>query len=81
MWSNLQLDTLRHCSGRVKCSARSAGHASNLVSVVKGRKHTSWIKNGEAGELLVDLKRRGDLLYLTRPQFDLITPHIKLTKP
>eukprot|EP00975_Prorocentrum_lima_P050969 10679130-Prorocentrum_lima.AAC.1 len=46
--------------------------ALDLVSVVDGRRLTLWFKSGDTCELLMDLKRRGDLFYLTRAQFDLI---------
>eukprot|EP00975_Prorocentrum_lima_P049264 10308838-Prorocentrum_lima.AAC.1 len=57
---------------------------------MNGRELTLWSKDGEVCELLVDLKRRGHLFYLTRPQFERIwkamfakrdKPHIKLTEP
>eukprot|EP00975_Prorocentrum_lima_P070475 12932200-Prorocentrum_lima.AAC.1 len=46
--------------------ANKVVQALDLVSVVNGRRLTLWFKNGDTCELLVDLKRRGDLFYLTR---------------
>eukprot|EP00975_Prorocentrum_lima_P035301 7415127-Prorocentrum_lima.AAC.1 len=50
----------------------SSKQGSTTVGSVNERKLTLWIKSGDTCELLVDLKRSGDLFYLTRAQFDII---------
>eukprot|EP00975_Prorocentrum_lima_P020192 4250821-Prorocentrum_lima.AAC.1 len=45
------------------------------------RDSTLWFKSGDTFELLVDLKRRGDLFHLTRTQFDLSVSYTHLTLP
>eukprot|EP00975_Prorocentrum_lima_P032920 6912212-Prorocentrum_lima.AAC.1 len=42
-------------------------HSLGLIQYTSGRKGTPWYLNGESCEVLVNLKRRGELVYMKQP--------------
>eukprot|EP00975_Prorocentrum_lima_P005155 1120287-Prorocentrum_lima.AAC.1 len=48
--------------------ANKVFHNLGLILYTSGKKGTLWYQNGESSELLVNLKRRGELFYMTQSQ-------------